>query len=88
MKSREISRSKIGPFSLACTDPYIGIGWEYQSVPNMAIYGGWPFMTPLGDVVKVKITPKWILGFCWLSCDEDVYQLTISVSLILCEEWT
>ena len=25
------SRSKIGPFSLACTDPYIGIGWEYQS---------------------------------------------------------
>ena len=31
MKSREISRSKIGPFSLACTDPYIGIGWEYQS---------------------------------------------------------
>ena len=31
MKSREISRSKIGPFSLACNDPYIGIGWEYQS---------------------------------------------------------
>ena len=31
MKSREISRSKIGPFTLACTDPYIGIGWEYQS---------------------------------------------------------
>ena len=31
MKSREISRSKIGPFSLACTDSYIGIGWEYQS---------------------------------------------------------
>ena len=31
MKSREISRSKIGPFLLACTDPYIGIGWEYQS---------------------------------------------------------
>ena len=31
MKSREISRSKTGPFSLACTDPYIGIGWEYQS---------------------------------------------------------
>ena len=34
MKSREISRSKIGPFSLACTDPYIGIGWEYQSNPH------------------------------------------------------
>ena len=32
MNSREISRSKIGPFSLACTDPYIGIGWEYQSI--------------------------------------------------------
>ena len=32
MKSREISRSKIGPFSLACTDPYIGIRWEYQSI--------------------------------------------------------
>ena len=31
MKSREISRSKIGPFSLAYTDPYIIIGWEYQS---------------------------------------------------------
>ena len=31
MTSREISRSKIGPFSLACTDPYMGIGWEYQS---------------------------------------------------------
>ena len=31
MKSREISWSKIGPFSLACTDPYIGIGWENQS---------------------------------------------------------
>ena len=31
MKSREISQSKIGPFSLACTDPYIGIGWECQS---------------------------------------------------------
>ena len=35
MKSREISRSKIGPFSLACTDPYIGIGWEYQSTFNV-----------------------------------------------------
>ena len=33
MKSWDISRSKIGPFSLACTDPYIGIGWEYQSSP-------------------------------------------------------
>ena len=33
MKSREISQSKIGPSSLACTGPYIGIGigWEYQS---------------------------------------------------------
>ena len=36
MKSREISRSKIGPFSLACTDPYIGIGWEYQSNDSVA----------------------------------------------------
>ena len=35
MKSREISRSKIGPFSLACTDPYIGIGWEYQSTSQL-----------------------------------------------------
>ena len=32
MKSREISWSKIGPFSLAYTDPYIGIGREYQSI--------------------------------------------------------
>ena len=31
MKSCEISRSKIALFSLPCTDPYIGIGWEYQS---------------------------------------------------------
>ena len=31
MKSREISQSKIGPFSLACIDPFIGTGWEYQS---------------------------------------------------------
>ena len=35
MKSREISRSKIGPFSLACTDPYIGIGWENQSTSSV-----------------------------------------------------
>ena len=34
MKSCEISRSKIGPFSLTCTDPYIGIGWEYQSTSD------------------------------------------------------
>ena len=37
MKSREISRSKIGPFSLACTDPYIGIGWEYQSTIELSL---------------------------------------------------
>ena len=37
MKSREISRSKIGPFSLACTDPYIGIGWEYQSTNQYSV---------------------------------------------------
>ena len=36
MKSREISRSKIEPFSLACTDPYIGIGWEYLSSMSLA----------------------------------------------------
>ena len=36
MKSREISRSEIGPFSLAYTDPYIGIGWEYQSSPSFS----------------------------------------------------
>ena len=35
MKFREISRSKIGPFSLACTDTYIGIEWEYQSTANL-----------------------------------------------------
>ena len=39
MKSRETSRSKIGPFSLACTDPYIGIGWEYQSKKFVNIKG-------------------------------------------------
>ena len=31
MKSRTISRSKTGLFSLAYTNPYVGIGWEYQS---------------------------------------------------------
>ena len=36
MKSREISRSKIGPFSLTCTDPYIGIGWENQSMMEVS----------------------------------------------------
>ena len=36
MKSCEVSRSKIGPFSLACTDAYIGIGWEYQSRRSVA----------------------------------------------------
>ena len=40
MKSREMSRSKIGPFSLACTDSYIGIGWEYQSNTHR------PYCTP------------------------------------------
>ena len=34
MKSREISRS----ISLACTDPYIGIGWEYQSILEGAVF--------------------------------------------------
>ena len=38
MKFREISRSKIGLFSLACTDPYIGIGWEHQSNVCKEIY--------------------------------------------------
>ena len=38
MKSREISRSKIGPFSLACTDPYIGIGWGYQSIIQLIAF--------------------------------------------------
>ena len=38
MKSREISRSKIGPFSLACTDPYRGIGWESQSNDRIPLY--------------------------------------------------
>ena len=39
MKSREISGSKIGPFLLACTDPYIGIGWENQSNFQMVLIG-------------------------------------------------
>ena len=34
MKSREISRSKLGPFPLACTDLYISIGWE-SNLPNL-----------------------------------------------------
>ena len=38
MKSRELSRSKIGPFLLAYTDPYIDIEWEYQSSGRV---GGW-----------------------------------------------
>ena len=35
MKSREIAQSKIGQFSLACTNPYIGIGWENQSIESV-----------------------------------------------------
>ena len=35
MKSRKISRSKIGPFSVASTDPYIGLGWEYKSTTTI-----------------------------------------------------
>ena len=45
MKSREISvqnltvksQCKIWPFSLACTNPYLGIGWEYQSMVYLSI---------------------------------------------------
>ena len=55
MKSREISRSKIGPFSLACTictDPYKGIGWKYQSSANFGIrhksFGNYKF-NPVTD---------------------------------------
>ena len=38
MKSREIPRSKIGPFPLACTDPYVDTGWEYQSKGSVQYY--------------------------------------------------
>ena len=52
MKSREISRSKIGLFSLACTDPYIGIGWEYQSNWEVVIFG-----------LVYRVTgPKWLMN--------------------------
>ena len=44
LKSREISRSRSGPFSLACTDPYTCIGWEDQS-----IYRGKRFGNQLTD---------------------------------------
>ena len=30
MKSHEVSRTKIGPFSLACTDPYTGQNSEVR----------------------------------------------------------
>ena len=64
MKSREISRSKIGPFSLACTDPYIDIGWEYQSIVN--IFSGPHFRlprfdSPLTTPSEVKINGRRIL---------------------------
>ena len=51
MKSREISRSKIGPFSLACTDPYIhvGIGWEYQSMWTLT------FVDPSTDLCQMLV---------------------------------
>ena len=37
MTQREISRSKIGPFSLTCTDSYIGIGREYESIEGYSV---------------------------------------------------
>ena len=60
MKSREISRSKIGPFSLACTDPYIGIGWEYQSrlwLAAVACVVRWPISDALlNDIWLTRFT--------------------------------
>ena len=61
MKSREISQSKIGPFSLAYTDPYIGIGWEYQSKP-------WATRDERNDVSTVKVLldrSVYIWYVCW-----------------------
>ena len=52
MKSREISRSKIGPFSLACTDPYIGIGWENQSISLVTFS---PFNQTLVNSVVISV---------------------------------
>ena len=64
MKSREISRSKIGPFSLACTDPYIGIGWEYQSTQpldlnpkNIPVEFEAEYRTPEKTLVKSQNMP-------------------------------
>ena len=45
LKSREISRSKTGPFSLACTDPYTGIVWENHSKGPQV---GWRIRNLLG----------------------------------------
>ena len=33
-------------------------------------------MTPLGDRVKVKMTPLCMLGFCCSTSDEDMYQVS------------
>ena len=44
MKSREISWSKIRPFSLACTDPYISIGLAYQYTIEYNIRKAMQFM--------------------------------------------
>ena len=64
MKSHEISRSKIGPFSLACTDPYVGIGWEYQSKSRFKTVFAllWVCMIDFSDSciegVKIRIEDK------------------------------
>ena len=58
MKSREISRSKIGPFSLAGTDPYIGIGSEYQS--TKALEGFKPLRSLI--TLSLEITISFMKG--------------------------
>ena len=58
MKSREISRSKIGPSSLACTDPYIGIGWEYQSIFKRPSYANSIQLLPLCEGNMTVCSPE------------------------------
>ena len=74
MKSREISRSKIGPFSLAC----IGIGWEYQFTDC--------FLAVCISVISVIFHPKKFSLLHYLQCVDvllDYLDMNVNGSAFL-----
>ena len=69
MKSCEISESKIGPFSLACNDPYTGIGREKQST---ALFAQVPFMGSQARRGSIRVQNKtYKFKLCVLTEDSD-----------------